>query len=92
MGDETWEYILEIDECFAELEDEPKLYGEFYTPRKRTPEYYAARQRRVARLKELVERGGYWKPAELIAECFLYGRPEWGEALIDENGDRVVEI
>lgn len=58
----------------------------------RTPAYYAARFRRVERLREQIEAGVYEIPAELVAECILLGAPKWGEALIDKNGDRIDEI
>ena len=57
-----------------------------------TPAYWAARKRRVARLKDEIETGTYFKDAWLVADSMLMGRTKWGEALIDANGRRIDEL
>ena len=57
-----------------------------------TPAYWAARQRRVARLKAEIGAGTYFKDAWLVADSMLMGRTKWGEALIDGDGRRIDEV
>ena len=61
-------------------------------PPMRPPAYWAARRRRVARLKAEVEAGSYFKDAWLVADSMLMGRTKWGEALIDDDGRRIDEL
>ena len=58
----------------------------------RSPAYWAARKRRVARLKAEIEAGTYFKDAWLVADSVLMGRTKWGEALIDDEGRRLDEL
>lgn len=60
--------------------------------RKRSPEYVDARRRRIERLKREIAEGTYCRPADAIAEGFLFGPPKWGEAFIDEEGRRLDEV
>lgn len=81
-----WDDILDIEHDFDQLESSNPLGVE------RTPQYHEARRRRVERLKHLIDTGRYEHPPPvLVAEGILLGRPKWGEALIDDNGDRVDE-
>lgn len=80
-----WDEILDLETEWEETVERAYL-GPI-----RTPEYWEARRRRVERLRLEVESGRYRKPALLIAECILLGRPKWGESFIDEQGRRVDE-
>lgn len=82
-----WDELLDIEEEFEVLEKPPERM-----PKIRTPEFLAARKRRIVWLREQIEGGNYWRPAELIAEGILFGRPRWGESLIDEEGRRLDEL
>jgi hypothetical protein len=78
-----WEQILDIDLAFEQLEKPAAPM-----PRIRTPEYHAARKRRINYLTAQIKTGRYQIPATLIAESILMGRTRWGEALIDPDGRR----
>lgn len=82
-----WEELLDIEQQWDELEHQPQL-GPM-----RTKAYWAARRRRVKYLHRQVASGRYKMPsAELVAEGILFGKPMWGEGLIDEKGRRLDEL
>ena len=74
-----WEEFLDLENEWANTQK----FGPM-----QTHAYWAARTRRVAKLKEEIGAGTYFIPSFLVAECIVMGRPKWGEALIDEEGNR----
>jgi hypothetical protein len=92
MARGPWDRIFEIDEEWEELIESSadKRYNEF--PPLRTKAWRQARNFRMSKIKKEIEAGIYWKPAELIVDGFLYGRPEWGEEFITKEGDRADEM
>ena len=81
-----WDELLDLEDEWDKVERTPSDLGPM-----RTPAYFEARRRRVERLRQEVEAGTYSIPAEEIAWCILFGRPKWGEALIDDEGLRIDE-
>ena len=58
--------------------------------RKYTDEYWKARDRRVQRLRHLLDTDTYPMPTALeVADVMIWGGTSWGERCIDEFGRRI---
>lgn len=90
MARGPWDRMFDIDEEWEDLVESSNSGREF--PALRTKAWRQIRNLRMSKLKEEIESGVYWKPAELIVDGFLYGRPEWGEEFITEEGNRKDEM